>query len=144
MILSERKQSFMLIQSHCIPVFTISISFIVTTLVQAHVRQWQGGEGSAASQGDSQHQRQAFLLQRVSLVCWRNCGRDGAQVRTNQRPVFRSRDLYWPIRGRYSGHMICIDQSEATIQVNWPLLTNKRPEFLSHDQRPVFRPRDLY
>ena len=28
------------------------------------------------------------------------------QVRTNQKPVFRSRDLYWPIRDQYLGHII--------------------------------------
>ena len=32
---------------------------------------------------------------------------------TNQRPVFRSRDLSGPIRGQYSGHVICLDQSEG-------------------------------
>ena len=30
-------------------------------------------------------------------------------------PVFRSRDLSWPIRGQYSGHVICLSQSEASI-----------------------------
>ena len=32
---------------------------------------------------------------------------------TNQSPVFRSHDLFWPIRGQYLGHVICLDQSEA-------------------------------
>lgn len=49
--------------------FSICNFNFVTTLLQAHVCQWQGGEGSAASQGDSQHQRQALLFKRVSLVC---------------------------------------------------------------------------
>ena len=37
-----------------------------------------------------------------------------------------------PIRGQYSGHVTCIDQSEASIQV----LTNQRPVFRYW---PVFR-----
>ena len=36
-------------------------------------------------------------------------------VLTNHRPVFRSRDLSWPITGQYLGHVICIDQSQASI-----------------------------
>ena len=40
---------------------------------------------------------------------WRDAGRW-------QAPLFRSRDLHRPIRGQYSGHMIFIDQSEASIQ----------------------------
>ena len=58
-----------------------------------------------------------------------------ALIKFNQRPVFRSRDLSLPIRGQYSGQVICIDQWEASIQFIWPLLTNRRP---------VFRSRDLY
>ena len=42
---------------------------------------------------------------------------------TNQMPLFRSYDLLWPIRGRYSGQVICIDQSEASIWVAWPVWT---------------------
>ncbi len=34
---------------------------------------------------------------------------------SNQRSVFRSRDLYWPIRGQYSGHVTSIVQSETSI-----------------------------
>ena len=30
----------------------------------------------------------------------------------------------WPIRGQYPGHMITIDQSEASIQVTWSLSAN--------------------
>ena len=64
-------------------------------------------------------------------------------VLTNQRPVLRSRDLYWPIRSQHSGHVIRLDQSEANIKVTWPVLTNQRPVFKSlrsdsTDQRPVF------
>ena len=37
-----------------------------------------------------------------------------AQV-TNQGPVLRLRDLYWPIRGQYSCHVTCVvDLSEVT------------------------------
>ena len=32
-------------------------------------------------------------------------------VLTNQRPVFRSRDLSGPIRGQYTGHKTRLDQS---------------------------------
>ena len=38
---------------------------------------------------------------------------------TNQRPVFRSRDQQW---GQFWGHMTCIDQSEASIEVTWPTM----------------------
>ena len=38
-------------------------------------------------------------------------------ISTNQRPLFRSRDQSRPIRGQYSGHVISLDQSEASIQV---------------------------
>ena len=38
-------------------------------------------------------------------------------VLSNQRPVFRSRDQYYPIRAQYSGHVISINQSQASIQV---------------------------
>ena len=62
-------------------------------------------------------------------------------VWTNQRPVFRSRDQYSPIRGQYcrggteiisrkwdgQGSEISIVQSEASIQVTWHLSTNQRP-----------------
>ena len=40
-----------------------------------------------------------------------------------------------PIRGNNVVHVILLDQSEASIQVMWPVLTN---------QRPVFRSCDLY
>ena len=43
---------------------------------------------------------------------------------TNHRPVFRSRDLSQPITGQYSGHVICLDQWEASIV--W-ILTNGEP-----------------
>ena len=42
---------------------------------------------------------------------------------TNQRLVFRSRDLSGPIRGHYSCHVIRLDQSEATITCLTPALT---------------------
>ena len=38
------------------------------------------------------------------------------------------------IRGHYSGHVICIDQSEVSIQVKWSIWTNYRPVFRSRDQ----------
>ena len=41
--------------------------------------------------------------------------------------VFWPRRRWQPIRGQYSGHVICIDQSEASIQVTWSALTNQRP-----------------
>ena len=53
----------------------------------------------------------------------------------NQRPVFRSCDKYWPIRGHYSGRMTSIDQSEAIIQVTWLVLTNQRSVFWSLRRR---------
>ena len=33
---------------------------------------------------------------------------------TNERPVSRSHDQYWPMRGQYWGHVTCIGQSEAS------------------------------
>ena len=39
----------------------------------------------------------------------------------------RSRDLCWPITGQYSGHLIKLGQSEASIQVTWSDSTNQRP-----------------
>ncbi len=45
-------------------------------------------------------------------------------VLTNQRSVFRSRDLYWPIRDQYSGHVTCTDQSGVSIQDTWQLTMN--------------------
>ena len=41
--------------------------------------------------------------------------------------------LAWPIRGQYLGHVIYIDQSEASIWVTWSTLTNHRPVFRSRD-----------
>ena len=40
---------------------------------------------------------------------------------TNLRSVLRSCDLYWPTRGQYWGHMICIciDQPEPSFEVMW-------------------------
>ena len=35
---------------------------------------------------------------------------------TNQRPVSRSCDHSWPIKGQYLRHMITLDQSEGSIQ----------------------------
>ena len=46
---------------------------------------------------------------RQSWDQWRVVGRQ-------QAPIFRSRDLYGPIRGQYCVHMISIDKSEASIQ----------------------------
>ena len=37
--------------------------------------------------------------------------------------------IYWPIRGQYSYYIIRIDQSEASIQISLPVLTNQRPVF---------------
>ena len=34
---------------------------------------------------------------------------------------------FGPIRGQYSGHVICLDQSEASIQVTLYVWTNQRP-----------------
>ena len=39
---------------------------------------------------------------------------------------------YCPIRDQYSGHVTSIDQSEASIQVTWPVLTNQSPVFITH------------
>ena len=39
-------------------------------------------------------------------------------VLTNQRPVFELLDLSRPIRGQYSGHVICLDQSEASTDLS--------------------------
>ena len=33
------------------------------------------------------------------------------------------------IRGQYSGYVTCLDQSEATVQVTWSVLTNQRSVF---------------
>ena len=51
-------------------------------------------------------------------------GREGSG--TNQRPVIRSCDHSGPIRGQYSGHVITLDQSEASNQVMGSLWTNQR------------------
>ena len=45
-------------------------------------------------------------------------------VLTNQRPVFRSRDQYWPIRGQYPGHVTSIDQSEASTHLHDDVATH--------------------
>ena len=50
---------------------------------------------------------------------------------TNQGSVFRSRDKYWPITGQYSGHLTSIDQSQVSIQVTWPVLTNQSSVLLT-------------
>ena len=44
---------------------------------------------------------------------------------TNHKSVFRSRDLHWPIRGQYSGHMTSVNQSQVSIQVTWSVSTNR-------------------
>ena len=64
---------------------------------------------------------------------------------TNQRQVFRSRDLYWPIRGKYSGHVTSIDQSDAGSAFTRCLLTNERILFspLIILARPVFSDQSL-
>ena len=46
-------------------------------------------------------------------------------------------DKSGPIRGQYSGHVICLDQSEDSIHVTLSVLANKRPAIRSHD---LFRP----
>ena len=48
---------------------------------------------------------------------------------TNKRQVFRSRDQSEPIRGQYSGHVISLDQSEASI-LTW-LRDQGAPELLA-------------
>ena len=44
----------------------------------------------------------------------------------------------WPIRGKYPGHMISLNQSEAYIQVTWLLWTNE-----SSVSRPSVSDRDF-
>ena len=44
----------------------------------------------------------------------------------------------WPIRGKYPGHMITLNQSEANIQVMWLLWTNE-----SSVSRPSVSDRDF-
>ena len=41
--------------------------------------------------------------------------------------------IYLPNRGQYSGYMICLDPSEASIHVTWSSLTNQRPDSRSCD-----------
>ena len=56
----------------------------------------------------------------------------------NQRQVSKSRDHSRPIRGQYPGHVITLDQSEASIQVAWSLSTNQRLVSRSRDHsRPI-------
>ena len=64
---------------------------------------------------------------------------------SNQYSVFRSRDLYWPITGLYSGYVTSLDQSQASIQVTWPVLTSTYVTWpvLTND-RPPFRSLDQY
>ena len=57
-----------------------------------------------------------------------------ASLWTNYRSVFRSRDQYGPIRGQYSGHVIIIIQSQASIQVTWSVWANHKSVFRSRDQ----------
>ena len=44
-------------------------------------------------------------------------GRCCCMPAANQRSVFRSRDQSRPIRGQYSGHVICLDQSGISIHL---------------------------
>ena len=39
----------------------------------------------------------------------------------------RVSSLHHPITSQYSGHVTCIDQSEARNKVTWPVLTNQGP-----------------
>ena len=48
------------------------------------------------------------------------------------QPVFRSHDIFWPIRGQCSDHMIGFDQSEAIVQATWSVLTNQNPSLPGH------------
>ena len=65
----------------------------------------------------------------------------------------------WPIRGQYPGHLTPLDQSEASTQVTWSLLTNIRGQYPSHvitldqskaswplstNQRPVPKSHDCF
>ena len=52
----------------------------------------------------------------------------------DQSGILGSLHKYCPITGQYSGHLISIDQSEISIQVTWPVLTNQRSVFRLLDQ----------
>ena len=57
----------------------------------------------------------------------------------SQRPVSWSCDPSQPIRDPYLGHVIPLSQSEASIQVMWPLSANQRPVSRSCDQSKPIR-----
>ena len=59
-------------------------------------------------------------------------------VWTNQRPVFRSRDQYWPIRGQYLLRRDRNNLEEVTDRGVRSVLSNQRPVFRSRDiSRPI-------
>ena len=61
--------------------------------------------GRAASSAHSQKVRDTDQLESGIQVTW--------PVVTNQRAVYGSPDLCWPIRSQYLGHVICLEQSEV-------------------------------
>ena len=76
----------------------------------------------------------------VSMLDWGyRVIHDFGSMRTNQRPVSRSSDNSWPIRGQYSGHVVTLHQSEASIWIPWWLSTNQMQLTRSHNHSPPIR-----
>ena len=73
-----------------------------------------------------------FCVHDMSPASNEDCEADRMPV--NQRPEFRSRDLSGPIRGQYSGHMTCLDQSEANLS---PIFSDLRLIAIEKKRRNV-------
>ena len=76
----------------------------------------------------------------VSMLDWGyRVIHDFGSMRTNQRPVSRSSDNSWPIRGQYSGHVVTLHQSKASIWIPWWLSTNQMQLTRSNNHSPPIR-----
>ena len=76
---------------------------------------------------------------RQSWGWMRSCGGRWGCMSSSLTPwPVTSASSRWPIRGQYSGHVTCLGQSEASIQIRLSVLTNQRPVFMSRDMsRPI-------
>ena len=50
-----------------------------------------------------------------------------------QRPVFRSHDQYWPMRGQYSGHTINIDQGKTSAVLKYVCHVNSGHKIINEN-----------
>ena len=83
-------------------------------------------KSKAASRGPTSEL--AYLVFYFTMISWLG------SVSLESSALERSHDLSQSMRGYYLGHVITLNQWEASIQVRWAHSTNERPVSMSRDR----------